>query len=292
MTTPTLPREQGWRPAPAWIRPGRFWLAWPAVGGERDQDEAIREDCLGLAELLSDFAPVSLVCSSRDSAEVALRTPPNVAAWAAQHDGSPLGRHMPLWLVDADGRPVAAVPFTPLGRQLAEKSGLIVLEPPPGLPEGLDCDGEGTVLATVPPERKAEAEQVLCQWLGVECPVLLEPLADGALSPAARFLAPGQVVLPPHPANYQRLEAVLDARGRRLSLLELPNSKRGDGCYADCLVAGEAVVVPDFEDGRGTEAFARVSAAVLGRRVAAFPAGWLVRGRAGLGTVVAVQPGA
>lgn len=290
MTNPPIPREQGWRPAPAWTRPARFWLAWPAAMGDRAADEAARDDCLGLAELLSDYAPVSLLCACRDSAELALRTPPNVAAYAAEHDGTPLGRHAPLWLVDGANRPVAAVAFTRLGRELAQRAGLPVLEPPPGLPSILDCDGEGSVIATVEPADKVAAAETLCQWLGVECPILLEPLAHGALSPAARFLAPGQVVLPPHPANHQHLEAVVDARGRRLSLLELPDSKQGDGCYADCLVAGEAVVVPDFEDGRGTEAFTRVSAVSPGRRISAYPAGWLVRGKAGLGTVVAVQP--
>lgn len=291
VTNPPIPREQGWRLAPAWTVPARFWLAWPAAIGDREVDEAAREDCLGLAELLSDYAPVSLICACRDSAELALRTPPNVGAYATEHDGTPLGRHAPLWLMDGDNRLVAAVPFSPLGRELAERAGLPVLEPPPGLPPILDCDGEGSAIATVAAEDKAAAAEVLCHWLGVECPILLEPLAHGALSPAARFLAPGLVVLPPHPGNHQHLEAVVDARGRRLTLLELPNSKRGDGCYADCLLAGEAVVVPDFEDGRGTEAFTRVSAAALGRRVSAYPAGWLARGKAGLGTVVAVQPG-
>lgn len=291
MTEAPIPREQGWRPAPAWIRPGRFWLAWPAATGDRAVDAAARDDCLGLAELLSDYAPVSLMCACRESAELALRTPPNVAAFAAEHDGSPLGRHAPLWLVDGDNRLAAAVAFTPLGRELAERAGLPVLAPPPGLPSILDCDGEGTAIATVAPEQKVAAADTLCHWLGIECPVLLEPLADGALSPSARFLAPGLVVLPPHPGNHQSLEAVVDARGRRLTLVELPNSKRGDGCYADCLVAGESVVVPDFEDGRGTEAFTRIAAVALGRRVSAYPAGWLVRGKAGLGSVVAVQPG-
>lgn len=290
VTNPPIPCEQGWRLAPAWTRPGRFWLAWPKAIGDRAYDEAARDDCLGLAEMLSDFAPVSLICPCSESAELALRTPPNVSAYAAEHDGTPIGRHAPLWLMDGDGRLVAAVPFTLLGRELAERAGVPVLEPPSGLPQILECDGEGSAIATVAPEDKHVAAQVLRQWLGIDCPILLEPLAHGALSPAARFLAPGLVVLPPHPANHRSLEAVVDARGRRLALVELPNSKRDDGCYADCLVAGAALVVPDFEDGRGTEAFNRVSAATSGRRVSAYPAGWLVRGRAGLGTVVAVQP--
>ena len=268
--------------------PARFWLAWPQATGDRERDEAAREDCLGLAEMLSDFAPVSLICASCDAAEVALRTPPNVAALAAEHDGSALRGQAPLWLVDGQGALAAAIAFTPLARQLAEKAGVPVLDPPPGLPHSLESDGEGTVLAAVPAALRAGAEAALRDWLGVECPVWLDPGAPTA--PAARFLAPGLVVLPPHPANHQTLEAVTDARGRRLMLVEVPATKRGEGCYADCLVAGEAVVVPDFEDGRGTEAFARVSTAALGRRVSAFPAGWLAPAQAGLGSVAVVQP--
>lgn len=286
-----IPRELGWRPQPAWTKPGRFWLGWPAASTDPQRDEAAREDCLGLAELLSDYAPVSLICSCRDAAEVALRTPPNVAALALDQQAEASGLHAPLWLADGDGQAAAAVAFSPLGRELGERAGLAVLEPPPGLPPGIDCDGEGTVLVTVPPSEREAAIESVTRWLGCECVVLLEPLADGARSPAARFLAPGLVLLPPHPANHQRLESVVDARGRRLTLVELPNSKHGDGCYADCLVAGDAVVVPDFEDGRGTEAFSRVSAAIPGRRVSAFPAGWLTPPKAGLGTVVAVQRG-
>lgn len=291
VTTPPIPREQGWRPLPAWSRPGRFWLGWPAAGGDAQHDEAAREDCLGLAELLSDYAPVSLICSCRDVAEVSLRTPPNVAALVAEQDGTALGRHTPLWLVDGDGMPAAAVAFSPQGRDIAERAGVTVLEPPPGLPWGVDCDGEGSALLTVPTEQYQAAIDVAIHWLGVECPIALEPREDAAPAPAARFLAPGLVVLPPHPANYRRLDAVVDARGRRLTLVELPNAKRGGGCYADCLVAGDAVVVPDFEDGRGTEAFTRVAAVALGRRVSAFPAGWLAPARSGLGSVVAVQLG-
>ncbi|HLO76798.1 MAG TPA: hypothetical protein VK196_10130, partial [Magnetospirillum sp.] len=124
MTLFASPRELGWRPVPAWAVPGRFWLAWPGGRGDRERDETAREDCLGLAELLSDFAPVSLICSSREAAEVALRTPPNVAALAAEHDGTALRVHAPLWLMDRDGRVAGAVPFSPFSRELAERAGV------------------------------------------------------------------------------------------------------------------------------------------------------------------------
>lgn len=293
VTTPPIPRQLGWRPLPAWSRPERFWLGWPAAAGAGQQAEAAREaareDCLGLAELLSDYAPVSLICSYCDAAEVSLRTPPNVAAMGAEWNASAIGAYAPLWLVDNSGALVAAVTNSRFGADLAERAGVVAVAPPPELPRYMEVDGEGTVLAPISSDRREAALDALIHWLGVECPVLLEEGGERPW-PGVRFLAPGLVALPPHPANYQRLDMVVDARGRRLTLVELPHSKQGDGCYADCLVAGDAVVVPDFEDGRGTEVFTRVAAALPGRRVSAFPAGWLAPGQSGLGAVVAVQP--
>lgn len=265
-------------------------MAWPPDMGECDADEARREDCLGLAELLSDHAPVSLICSGRDVAEIALRTPPNVAALVADHDGTALRRQAPLWLVDENDRLAAAIAFTPLGRQMAEMAGVPVLEAPPGLPAILETDGEGTALVSAQLDDVAASECLLRDWLGLERLVWLGTPNPEAASPGARFLTPGLVTLAPHPANYQLLEATVDARGRRMTLVELPGAKKNNGCYADCLVAGTAVVVPDFEDGRGTEAFALISAAMPDSRVDAFPATWLAPQGAGLGSVVVVQP--
>lgn len=286
----TNPRQNGWRPAPAWAKPGRFWLAWPKAVGERDADEAAREDCLGLAEMLSDHAPVSLICSSRDAAEITLRTSPNVAALVADHDGTALRRQAPLWLTDGKGRLTAAIAFTPLGRQMAEMAGVPLMEAPPGLPAVLETDGEGTALLSASLDDVVAAESLLHDWLGLERLAWLGAPSPEAASPGARFLAPGLVTLPPHPANHQLLEATVDAKGRRLTLVELPAVKKRDGNYADCLVAGTAVVVPDFEDGRGSEAFAKITAALPDCRVEAFPATWLAPQGAGLGSVVVVQP--
>lgn len=290
MTPGTNPRENGWRPAPAWCKPGRFWLAWPKATGDRDADEAAREDCLGLAELLSDHAPVSLICPGRDLAEIALLTPSNVGALVAEYDGTPLRLHAPLWLLDGEDRLVAAVASSALGREMAQKAGVPLIEAPPGLPPVMETDGEGTALVPASLDDALAAEHVLRDWLGLERLVWLGMACPLAATPGARFLAPGLVVLSPHPANHQVLETTIDARARRLMLVELPNARKNAGCYADCLVAGTQVVVPDFEDGRGTEAFSQISAALPDRTVDASPATWLAPEGAGLGSLVVVQP--
>lgn len=162
----TTPRERGWRAAPAWMSPGRFWLAWPGVSGDRARDEAARQDCLGLASLLAEQAPVSLVCANGDVADVALKTPPGVAVLAADHDGSPMGEHAPLWLVDEDGRPAAALAHSSLGRTLAEQAGLPLVEPPSGFPTTISCDGEGTVLVAVDGGDVETQDWMVRHWLG------------------------------------------------------------------------------------------------------------------------------
>jgi agmatine deiminase len=276
-------------------------MVWPQVSGDKDHDEAAREDCLGLAELLSDHAPVSIICPSRDVAECALRSPSGVGVLAADHDGSALRFHAPLWLLDGDNRLVAAVVTSPLSRVMAETAGVLVLDAPPGLPAVLEMDGEGTALVKAcSVAETGPLALMLEQWLGLERLVWLSVPETGA-SLGARFLAPGVVCVTMerderHPHFAQRavnrdiLSEVIDARGRRLDLVELPSAKRKDGCYADCLVAGDRVVVPEFEDGRGNDAFAQVADALPYRKVEAFPSSWIAPMGAGLGSAVAVQP--
>ncbi|MBC7951599.1 MAG: agmatine deiminase family protein [Rhodospirillaceae bacterium] len=295
------PRERGWRPAPAWTKPGRFWMVWPPPCGDKDHDEAAREDCLGLAELLSDYAPVSIVCPPHDVAECALRSPTGVGVLAAEHDGSAICSHAPLWLLDGEGKLTAALVRSPLSRVMAETAGVQVFDAPPGLPATLEMDGEGTALVRARSvEETGPLAAMLEQWLGLEQLVWLAAPQPGA-SLGARFLAPGIVGVTMerderHPffaqsaVNRDILADVIDARGRRLVLVELPSSKRKGGCYADCLVAGERVVVPEFEDGRGNDAFAQVAAALPHRKVAAFPSSWIAPAGAGLGSAVVVQP--
>lgn len=301
-----IPSRLGWRPVPAWSRPARFWLAWPAVSGERERDDIARQDCLGLAELLSEHAAVSMLAHPEDVAECSLRSPAGVSAVAARHEGRPVGRWAPLWLVDGDGVLAGAVARDPLARVMAEAAGVPVLEPPPGLDVGLlDCDGGGTALActTLAQELggRAQAESLLADWLGIRRVVWVEPVGEGGRIPA-RFVGPALAAAPlarderaaghaALAANHAHLAAAFDAAGRPFTVIDLPCPKRHGGCYADTLVAGRLVVVPAFEDRADDDAFGRLAAALPDCHLLSYPATFLTPPTGGgLGAVVAVVP--
>lgn len=281
-------------------------MTWPAGSGDRVYDDFAREDALGLAELLSDHAPVTMVAHPEDVAECALRTPPGVSVLAARHCGRSAGRLAPRWLVDASGCVAAAIAGSDdLSMLIAEVTQVPVVVAPAGMDlAAMDCDGEGTALAC---DRlavglsggRAEAEAVLADLLGIERVIWVDE-AGGRLP--ARFLAPALVAVPlgrdeRHPghevlaANHDRLAATLDAVGRVIKVVGLHCPKHPGGCYADALIAGKLVIVPAFEDRLDDEAFARLAGALPDAKPITFPATYLApAGGGGLGVVVAVSP--
>lgn len=281
-------------------------MSWPAASGDRARDDLAREDALGLAELLSDLAPVTMVAHPQDVAECALRTPPGVSALAAMHHDRPLARLAPRWLIDAAGRPVGALAGNDeVSRLMADADRLPTLATPAGLDlSAMDCDGEGAALAC---DRlaagltggRSEAEAALSDWLGIERVIWLDDV-DGRLP--GRFAAPAVVVVPverderlPGQAvlagNRDRVAAAADAAGRPITVVELPCPKRRGGCYADIVVAGRLVVVPAFEDRLDDEVVARLGDALPGVRTLTYPATYLAPEQGGgLGMVVVVSP--
>lgn len=274
-----------------WAAVARFWMAWPPASGDAHQDDEMRDDCLDLSTVLSDIAPVTLLADAADVAEAALRTPPGVGVLASPPLGRALRAAAPRWLVDRAGRPVCALGHGDAARAMAEAAGLAALDAPPALDfGGIDGDGDGTILAASRileggGAGPAATVRLLCDLLGAET-VLPVPVA-GPLARAVRFVAPTTVLVADQAAR-AALDGVQDAKGRRLSLIELPQPRRRQGSYADCLVVGSLVMLPAFNEPTDTEAQARLQAAVGGRRVVLHPVGGLAEGS--LGAVVAVQP--
>ncbi|WP_405789572.1 agmatine deiminase family protein [Streptomyces sp. NBC_01367] len=167
----------------------------------------------------------------------------------------------------------------------------------------LETDGEGTLLATVssmvnanrnPGMGQAQVEQAMKTALGIDKVIWVpglagEDITDCHIDCLARFVAPGRVILDkPGPvadkkwvAVYEEtkraLQSATDARGRRLSITELPGpdrreiTGRGDeflSSYTNYYTANGAVIAPRFGDGYADGvAYAILQAAYPGYRV-------------------------
>lgn len=268
-----------------------MWLAWPAASGDAGRDDALREDCLDLATLISEFTDVTLLANPDDVAEASLRSPAGVKAVPAIHRLTSLRAAAPLYLVDQAGLPVGGLLGEgEAGRLLLQAMGLPVLPGPPWLAAGaVECDGAGTVLAS---ERallertgleRAAAERQMAEWLGAERVVwLTTPEDEAAVTVAARLVAPGTAAAVDWGDNCARLAAA------GLTVLALPSPlRRGRWeSYADCLMVGNMVVVPCYGEARDNEARALLAAALPGRKVQSYPVGIL----GGLGRLAVVEP--
>ncbi|MGH0037293.1 MAG: agmatine deiminase family protein [Myxococcota bacterium] len=143
----------------------------------------------------------------------------------------------------------------------------------------IDGDGEGTVLTTesclLHPNRGARrrdaAEALLRRSVGARRVLWLADGiegddTDGHVDDITRFVGPGRVVTAieadpadanhaPLDANRRRLASMVDSRGRRLEVVELPMPRpvraEGGRCpasYANFYVGNRAVLVPAFDD--------------------------------------------
>ncbi|MAG30090.1 MAG: agmatine deiminase [Deltaproteobacteria bacterium] len=177
----------------------------------------------------------------------------------------------------------------------------------------VDGDGEGTILTTeaclLNPNRgrpghdrsRAGLERMLAETLGARRVLWLGDGiegddTDGHVDDLTRFVAPGRVVTiveadtvdANHRAlaeNRSRLEAMEDAAGRRLQVIELPTPGVLEGpdgrlpaSYANFYFANRAVLVPVFGVAADREALAILERAIEGRPVVPIPSQNLVLG--------------
>ena len=154
------------------------------------------------------------------------------------------------------------------------------------------------------------------QHLGVETVIwiahgLLEDHdTDGHIDNVAQFVAPGVVLAQtvddpsdpnhePLAANVQRLRAAVDARGRRLEVIELGvlprTTVRGEPGvvpYVNSYLANGVVVVPTCGDDpdRDGEVLARLARVYAGREVVGVPARMLAEGGGGVHCITQQVP--
>ncbi|MET9606617.1 agmatine deiminase family protein [Streptomyces sp. NPDC006512] len=187
----------------------------------------------------------------------------------------------------------------------------------------LTVDGEGTLITTeqclLHPNRnprmsRAEIEDELKRRLGIEKIIWLpyggleDTETDGHVDGVAAFVAPATVVVslpddPAHPdharmrANLAVLEASTDARGRRLEVITVPQTSRGEveGVpieigYLNFYLANGGCVVPVAGTPRDEEALAVLAAALPGRKVVGVQAPVLAYGGGGVHCITQQLP--
>lgn len=181
---------------------------------------------------------------------------------------------------------------------------------------GIETDGEGTLIVTeewllsdTQIRNKgfshADYEQVFAEWLGIEKTLwlghgIVGDDTHGHVDDITRFTAPGVALTVvernPNDANHallrenlKRLNAARDAKGRQLTVVELPmpepvvfEGQRLPASYANYLVTNGVVIVPIFGDVHDHEALSVLAQCFPGREILPVYARDLVWG---LGTV-------
>lgn len=187
----------------------------------------------------------------------------------------------------------------------------------------LEFDGEGTVLTTreclLNPNRnpgltEAEAERRLRQAFGAEKVLwldrgLLNDHTDGHIDNVARFVAPGVVVCQspagrddPHRERLEearaQLEAMTDARGRRLRVAAIPgpgfvpnrDGEAAPASYMNYVIGNSSVVVPVYGTHTQDEAVTRLTELFPRRRVSCVASDALLTGGGSFHCITQHQP--
>lgn len=321
----TTPRAQGYAVPPPSGRHGRYWMGWPSGDAiPPDHLDAAREAMAGLAALLAEHRPVSVLANPSEVADVSLMCGPGVGAMMVPHGDCCLRVHGPSFLLRQAEPRLAAVRWRECGEGAVADAILDKLRVPvftgplPAVPAMVETDGEGIALVSEALPRLAgmapdAVERALHDWLGIDTVVWLAAGLEGDVSGGrvlncARFLRPGLVIAlteerddDPNAAllaeNLARLKRVRDARGRGLEVVAVPQPKRRDGggrrilmSYANCFVDGTLVILPAFEDPRDDVAYDRVVAALMDHTVVSYPAREFAFGGGGLGDLILAEP--
>jgi agmatine deiminase len=298
---------------------------------------AAKKDYALVAQAISDFEPVLVVARPGFGREAAACCGPAVdvvelvfgEAWL--RDSGPLfvrrGRNEIVavdFLFNRWGGSLPADAHEPtIGEALSEWLGVARHVVPMVLEGGaISTDGEGTLIALEPTVRhenrnpgmsRAACGDAFRSFLGVERTIwlqhgLLEDQTDGHVDNVAAFVAPGrvlcQMVRDRHDPNYPRLaanraalEAAVDARGRRLDVVELDILPYREWAgrqialpYLNFYIGNGGVIVPLARLPSDREGLAQIRAIFPGREVVGVPATNLARRGGGPHCITQQQP--
>lgn len=321
------------------------WIAWPcspAIWPRGDGLERAKRASAQVARAIARFEPVNIMASTDDLDDARAQCGPNVNVLEFQLDNSWTRDTGPTFVIDGVGA-LAAVDWrfnrygnkggqdpsefahdVALAGEISRRLGTDLITASMVLEGGsIHVDGDGTVLTTEqcllnpnrnPKLRRAQVEEYLCSYLGVESVIwlgqgLVDDDTDGHVDMVACFVQPGKVVAltssDPSDANYprlkdnlQRLRAARDARGRRLEVIEIeqPAERRLDDhrlplSYINFYIANGGVVMPSCNDPHRDEVARQTIVRLFpDREVVQLPAMDLFAGGGGIHCITQQQP--
>lgn len=299
------PREAGFHMPAEWAPHTRCWMAWPCHAGTWTDAAglaAARRAFVRVAAAIARFEPVVMIARPEDAADARRLLGDEATVIEAPLDDSWARDIGPSFLIDGLGG-LAGVDWgfnawglnhpefaadAALGRRVLAEAGARRFIGPLVLEGGsISVDGDGTVLTTeeclLNPNRnphltRADIEDMLCGWLGVDTVIWLEKgldndETDGHVDELASFVAPGKVLLldsqdPDDPntavlaRNRDILASARDAKGRLLEVLTIPQPalrRAGRGgrlttSYANFYIANGGIILPSYDDPMDAEA--------------------------------------
>ncbi|WP_214325761.1 agmatine deiminase family protein [Nonomuraea sediminis] len=306
------------------------FMAWPTELIWKSDIAGVRDDIAGIARAIADFEPVVLLANPQDVKAARRACGSQVEVVPMPVDDLWMRDSGPTFVLGGKNIAGVDFNFNGWGgKQVHSRDKDVAREilamehvtriKAPIVAEGgsIEVDGVGTLMATEsslindnrnPGKTRADIERGLRETLGATTFIWVKgvkgkDITDYHIDALARFSEPGVVVISTPPedapqdvwtAAYDQARKVMktavDARGKRLELVELPEpvdiGRRGEGflaTYVNYYVVNDGVVLPRFGDKRADkDAAAIIRELYPGREVVQVPVDTLGEGGGGI----------
>lgn len=271
------------------------FMSWPTKLVWESDTAGVRRDIAGIARAIADFEPVVLLANPEDVKAAQRACGSQVEVVAIPVDDLWMRDIGPTFVLGSKGIAGVDFNFNGWGdkqehsrdkdvaREILSMERVTRIQAPIVAEGGsIEVDGAGTLMATEsslindnrnPGKTRADIERALKETVGATTFIWVKgvkgkDITDYHIDALARFSEPGVVVISTPPedapqdvwtAAYEQAHKVLstavDARGKRLELVELPEpvdiGRRGAGflaSYVNYYVVNDGVILPRFGD--------------------------------------------
>ncbi|MFE3453927.1 agmatine deiminase family protein [Nonomuraea sp. NPDC059194] len=324
------PAVQGWLMPEETHPHQMTFMSWPTELIWESDTAGVRRDIAGIARAIADFEPVVLLANPKDVKAAQRACGSQVEVVAIPVDDLWMRDTGPTFVLGGKNIAGVDFNFNGWGRKQEHSRDkdvareILTMErvtriQAPIVAEGgsIEVDGAGTLMATEsslindnrnPGKTRADIERALRETVGATTFIWVKgvkgkDITDYHIDALARFSEPGVVVISTPPkdapkdvwlAAYDQgrkvLNSAVDARGKRLELVELPEpvdiGRRGDGflaTYVNYYVVNDGVILPRFGDKKADKnAAAIIRDLYPGREVVQVPVDTLGEGGGGI----------